>query len=190
MMDGKMVMLSRFVAVCLANPTSITIAGSTSICPLTLYGSAEPRVASRSARTASSRSVPLSCTTARASPYRASGPPATAAAKAWTTDPRRRILAAPRLTASSPSSGRCAHHLRIPFQPVLRIPWPFDHQDLDASAGVLEQEEGVYYAVIPTTNEDFASWNKLVVTWSIRVFSSNTPVNFQSILFGDGTVLL
>ena len=77
----------------------------------------------------------------------------------------------------------------IPFQPVLRIPWPFD-QDLDASAGVLEQEEGVYYAVIPTTNEDFASWNKLVVTWSIRVFSSNTPVNFQSILFGDGTVLL
>ena len=63
-------------------------------------------------------------------------------------------------------------------------------QDLDASAGVLEQEEGVYYAVIPTTNEDFASWNKLVVTWSIRVFSSNTPVNFQSILFGDGTVLL
>ena len=44
--------------------------------------------------------------------------------------------------------------------------------------------------MIPTTNEDFASWNKLVVTWSIRVFSSNTPVNFQSILFGDGTVLL
>ena len=71
-----------------------------------------------------------------------------------------------------------------------KVPWPFDHQDLDASAGVLEQEEGVYYAVIPTTNEDFASWNKLVVTWSIRVFSSNTPVNFQSILFGDGTVLL
>ena len=59
------------------------------------------------------------------------------------------------------------------------------------SDGDLQANEGVYYQIIQEDDPHLAAWNRLVVEWNIPVWNvADSTCHFETILMGDGTVLL